>query len=56
MALDDYLKCPGLDETLNSFPETFPCPECGNEIEKWTDEKKGKCLICNKMIAPKRTC
>ena len=47
------LKCPGLEQTLAVFPEELPCPVCGNEIEIWSDEKKGKCLTCNKMVDPR---
>lgn len=47
-------KCPGLEQTLATFPEELPCPECGNEIEIWSDERKGKCSTCNKMIDPRK--
>ena len=52
MALES-LRCPGLEKTLNVFPEILSCPICGHDIEIWTDEKKGKCTSCNRMIDPR---
>lgn len=43
-------KCPGDDPTKRSLPEMFACPECNGELEIWTDETKGKCPSCNKVI------
>ncbi|SCY06758.1 DUF2284 domain-containing protein [Desulfoluna spongiiphila] len=44
-------KCPGADQTLMSAPELFPCPHCGQELEIWRDEKKGRCAACTKHVA-----
>jgi hypothetical protein len=44
-------KCPGSDPTKKAVPELFACPECGGEVEIWSDEKKGKCSSCQKVIA-----
>ena len=43
-------KCPGNDPTLRAVPEVYTCPECGSEVEIWSDETKGKCMSCNKVI------
>lgn len=43
-------KCPGTDPTKKAVPELFVCPECGGDVEIWSDEKKGKCLSCKKVI------
>lgn len=53
--MGSLLKCPGLEQTLAIFPEILSCPTCGNEIEIWTDEKKGKCSTCNKMVDPRQS-
>ena len=53
MALEN-LKCPGLEQTLAVFPETLSCPECGNDVEIWTDERKAKCSVCMKMVNPRQ--
>lgn len=46
MTNPDYLKCPGSDPTTNATPEIFSCPECGDDIEIWTDENGAKCSSC----------
>jgi predicted RNA-binding Zn-ribbon protein involved in translation (DUF1610 family) len=43
-------KCPGSDPTKKAVPEMFVCPECGGNVEIWTDEKKGTCMSCHKAI------
>ncbi len=53
MSMNDYLKCPGVDRTLYAIPETHKCPDCGNEVEIWTDEKKGKCKKCGAVVRNK---
>lgn len=54
MSLTDYLKCPGPDRTLEAVPEIHSCPECGNEIEIWTDEKKRRCSQCGTVLKNSR--
>jgi predicted RNA-binding Zn-ribbon protein involved in translation (DUF1610 family) len=43
-------KCPSTDTTLKAVPETFACPDCGRDLEIWTDENKGKCSACSKAF------
>jgi hypothetical protein len=43
-------KCPGSDPTKKAVPQSFTCPECGGEVEIWTDESKGKCSSCHKSF------
>jgi DNA-directed RNA polymerase subunit RPC12/RpoP len=43
-------KCPGDDPTSKAVPETFTCPDCGADVEIWTDEKKGKCPSCKSIV------
>lgn len=52
MSLNDYLKCPGPDRAV--VPRICLCPDCGNnEVEIWTDEKKGRCPDCGAVIRNK---
>lgn len=44
-------RCPGMDQTLMSAPELFACPHCGQELEIWKDETKGRCTACAKHVA-----
>ena len=44
-------KCPGTDTSLKVTPEIFTCPDCGKEMEIWTDENKGRCSFCNKKFS-----
>ncbi len=48
MSLSDYLKCPG--RTVEPVPKVYPCPDCGNPVEIWTDENKRKCPGCSAVI------
>jgi len=50
MSLSDHLKCSGSGRAVNSLPEIYICFGCGCEVEIWTDEKKGKCEDCGKII------
>ncbi len=44
-------KCPGPERAPEPRPETYQCPECGGEVEMWTDEKKAKCPGCSVTFA-----
>lgn len=37
--------CPGKKHATAAF---FKCPECGGQIEIWSDEDAGTCPNCNK--------
>lgn len=50
MGLNDTLKCPGMDETLLTFPVEFDCPQCNGVVEIWTDEIKRRCTQCGTMV------
>lgn len=43
-------KCPGIDQNLRAIPQLYCCPQCGADVEIWTDETKGKCPSCKRMI------
>ena len=42
--------CPGDDPVKKRFPESFECPNCGEELEIWSDEESGKCPGCKEVI------
>jgi len=43
-------QCPGSDPTKKAVPQIYTCPECGGDLEIWSDEKKGRCLSCHASI------
>lgn len=45
-----YFKCPGNDPVSRAVPKLFSCPDCGTDVEIWTDEFKGKCTSCNSVF------
>ena len=50
-----YFKCPGNDPVTRAVPEMFACPDCGTEVEIWTDEFKGRCASCNSVFLKDHT-
>lgn len=46
--------CPGSGSIRNPVPENIPCPQCGREVEIWTDEKKGVCPGCKTTVLRER--
>ena len=50
MGLNDYLKCPGFDRTLSTIPKDLQCPQCGTNVEIWSDEVTRRCHECQTMI------
>lgn len=44
------MKCPGLDQTLSTFPIELNCHRCGAMVEIWSDEIKRRCVQCKTMI------
>ncbi len=39
-------ECAGADRKKPNVPEILECPQCGEEIEMWTDETEKKCGNC----------
>lgn len=35
-------------------PELIACPECGDEIELWTDEDEAACRSCGHVVSKNR--
>ena len=50
-----YFNCPGNDPVSRAVPEMFVCPDCGMEVEVWTDEIKGRCTSCNRVFQKDKT-
>jgi DNA-directed RNA polymerase subunit RPC12/RpoP len=43
--------CPGIEDHLRPKPEYVACPECGGDVELWTDENEAKCPDCGAKIS-----
>jgi predicted RNA-binding Zn-ribbon protein involved in translation (DUF1610 family) len=50
MTTTEFGKCPGPERSAPATPENYCCPNCGAEVEIWTDEKKRKCPQCGETI------
>ncbi len=48
MTLDK--SCPGSRSIRQPTPEYLKCPECGAEVEIWTDELKATCSACGGKV------
>lgn len=48
MTLDK--SCPGSRVIREPIPESMNCPDCGAEVEIWTDELKAACLSCGGKV------
>ncbi len=46
----DHTFCPGSRLLRQPAPELYPCPNCGAEVEIWSDEFKRVCPKCRKMV------
>ena len=42
--------CPGSISVKQPFPEIFFCPNCGTDIEIWTNERMRKCDSCGNAV------
>lgn len=47
------MKCPGQD-FRNLKASLHKCPECGEEVEIFSDELRRKCLSCGNMVYKER--
>jgi predicted metal-binding protein len=56
MGAESIQKCPGFERALIIVPELFTCPFCNVEVEIWTDEKRARCMHCEKMVSRERAC
>jgi hypothetical protein len=46
----DHTVCPGAKFLRQPRPEMFPCPDCGEEVEIWSDEIRGTCSACGRNV------
>lgn len=44
------LKCPGAKDILEPLPQSIDCPNCGREVEIWSDEFFAECDSCHSRI------
>ncbi|MCX8162517.1 MAG: hypothetical protein N3E44_05990 [Candidatus Bathyarchaeota archaeon] len=42
----DWKSCPGIANLIRPIPEYIECPNCGSEIEIWSDEDEATCSSC----------
>ena len=47
-------ECPGPDRKKPAVPEEVECPECGAEIEMWTNETQATCPSCGEVVSRDR--
>lgn len=43
-------ECPGSQKFKKPYPETIACPDCGEDIEIWSDEVQAVCQKCKKIV------
>ncbi|MBN1836139.1 MAG: hypothetical protein JW820_09840 [Spirochaetales bacterium] len=46
----DHMMCPGARFLRQPRPEMFECPDCGAEVEIWSDEIRGTCSSCGRHV------
>lgn len=46
----DQQFCPGAKILRQPKPEIYSCPNCGEEVEIWTDERKRPCPMCGETV------
>jgi DNA-directed RNA polymerase subunit RPC12/RpoP len=42
--------CPGARDIREVKPEDVECPECGGEVEIWSDELSARCPDCGARV------
>ncbi len=47
--------CPGSSSFAQPTPEMVACPDCGAEVEIWSDEATGACSGCKKTVIRQAT-
>jgi hypothetical protein len=43
-------KCPGSMAFSQPKPEVVACPDCGADVEIWSDEATGQCSTCSRTV------
>jgi predicted amidophosphoribosyltransferase len=44
-------RCPGSISVRQPIPETYFCPNCGAEVEVWTNERMRICRSCGTPVS-----
>lgn len=44
-------ECPGPNRKEPAVPEEVDCPECGQPVEMWANEKEAICPSCSHKIS-----
>ncbi len=47
-------ECAGPNRKKPNAPEEFTCPECGAEIEMWSNDNRTTCRSCSKEVTRDR--
>ncbi|MCX6996913.1 MAG: hypothetical protein NTV49_07470 [Kiritimatiellaeota bacterium] len=45
-----FRRCPGAIAFAQPKIEMVPCPDCGADVEIWSDEATGQCLGCARTV------
>ena len=45
-----FKRCPGSASFLQPKPEAVLCPDCGADVEIWSDEASGQCRGCRRIV------
>lgn len=45
-----FKRCPGATSFSQPKIEMLTCPDCGSDVEIWSDEADGKCRKCGKAV------
>jgi DNA-directed RNA polymerase subunit RPC12/RpoP len=46
--------CPGALIFKDARPDYIDCPQCGEEVEIWSDEPLARCTNCNFWVSQQR--
>lgn len=45
-----FKRCPGATAFAQPKIEVLPCPDCGMDVEVWSDEATGQCPRCSRTV------
>lgn len=50
MKRKEFKEKPACSERSAPFPKEIVCPQCGSEIELWSDEESTDCRLCGHEV------
>lgn len=50
IGLTAYLKCLGINQGRSIVPNDPDCPQCGEIVEIWSDERQRTCKKCGTVL------